>query len=288
MPSQPRRIGAHVSIAGSLLSAIDEADALGANAIQIFSRSPRMWKAPPLDPEQVAAFREARKERGIGPLAVHASYLLNMASPDRVNRQRSIRSFREELERARALGADGLVLHPGSAKGYETPAPAIEVLARSIAEACEGFNWERLGLWLENTAGGGASLGRTFEELAAIRETILAETEIPVGFCLDTAHTLAAGYDIATPIGLRETVKTVDRTLGLDRLKLIHANDSKSPLGSRLDRHEHIGEGKIGREAFGRIVNHPKLRSKPFVVETPHGADGTHQRNVQALRSLVR
>jgi len=286
--ARTRRIGAHVSIAGSLLRAIAEAEELAVNTIQIFSRSPRMWKAPPLDPEQVEAFRKAREEHGIGPLAVHASYLLNMASPDAVNRKRSIASFRDELERARMLGADGLVLHPGSAKGYDAPDPAIATLAESIAEATEDFDWDGLELLLENTAGGGSSLGRSFEELAAIRETILSKTDIPVGYCIDTAHTLAAGYEITTREGLRETVKAVDRTLSLDRVKVVHANDSKSPLGSRLDRHEHIGEGKIGREAFARIVNHPKLRSKPFILETPHGEDGTHQRNVEALRSLIR
>lgn len=270
------------------MRAIAEAEELGVNTIQIFSRSPRMWRAPPLDPRQVEAFRRARVERRIRPLAVHASYLLNMASPDAANRKRAIASFRDELERARLLGADGLVLHPGSAKGYDAPEPAIETLSQSIAEATEGFDWENLELLLENTAGGGSSLGRTFEELATIREAILSRRVIPVGYCMDTAHTLAAGYEITTADGLRETVKTVGRALGLDRVKVVHANDSKSPLGSRLDRHEHIGEGKIGREAFARIVNHPKLRSKPFILETPHGEDGTHKKNVQALRSLIR
>lgn len=286
MPSAPS-IGAHVSIAGSLMRAIEEASELGCDGFQIFTHSPRMWKAPPLSQPDVARFRAARTERGFDPVVVHGSYLLNLASPDRENRARSIRAFRDEVERAVAVGADYLVIHPGSAKGYESVVEAIVTLGEAIAEATQGVDWKQLTLLLENTAGGGQSLGRDFGELAAARAAIEHHSDAPVGFCIDTCHTFAAGFDITTPKGLRETLGRIDREIGLEAVRVIHANDSKAALGSHIDRHEHIGEGKIGAEAFRRILRHPKLKRKPFILETPHGPDGTHRKNVEALRKLV-
>ena len=204
------------------------------------------------------------------------------------NRAKSIAGFRDELERCLAIGADYLVFHPGSAKDYETSKEAINAVAAGFAEATVGVRWQGLGVLLENTAGGGATLGRDLAELAAIRRAMLRHRRrAPIGYCLDTAHLFASGFDIVTPDGLDETVAEIERHLGLERVKLIHANDSKTKLGSRVDRHEHIGEGWIGAEAFRRILHHTALRTKPFIVETPHGEDGTHRVNVQALERLA-
>ncbi len=290
MPRSPK-IGAHVSIAGALTNAVDEAVELGCNCFQIFTRSPRMWRAPTLSPADCERFRAARAQQALSPLVVHGSYLINLASPERDIRERSILGFRSEIERALEIGADYLVIHPGSAKGYDSAAPAasaIETLARAAAQAARGIEWNGLELLLENTAGGGASLGRDFTELAAVRDTLGAESDIPVAFCLDTCHAFAAGFDISQTAGLRDTIKTIDRAIGIDAVRVIHANDSKADLGSRIDRHEHIGEGKIGAEAFRRILRHPKLRRKPFILETPQGPDGTHRKNVEALQALAR
>lgn len=280
------RIGAHTSIAGALENAALEAVGLGLNTFQIFSRSPRMWRATKLDPARIEALKALRKEHALKPLVIHANYLINLAADDAGNRARSTASFRREIKRALAIGAEYVVLHPGSAKD-QTPQEAVARLASSFAKATRGIEWSGLELLLENTAGGGATLGRAFSELAAIREAILEKTDAPIGYCLDTAHMFAAGFDISTEAGLEETLRAAGRRLGLRRVRVIHANDSKTALGSRLDRHEHIGKGQIGAEAFRRILRHPKLRRKPFLLETPLGADGTHRANVATLKALA-
>ena len=225
----------------------------------------------------------------MSPLVVHGSYLLNLAAADPENRAKSVRGFRDEVHRALAIGADYLVIHPGSAKGRDSREQAVEALADAFGEAVRGVRWRALTLLLENTAGGGASLGATFEELDEIRRAIRRrKPNAPVGYCLDTCHLYAAGYDVSTASGLRETLHEADHTLGLGRVKVIHFNDSKTKLGSRLDRHARIGEGRIGREAMRRIVRHPKLRDKAFILETPHDPDGTHTRSVETLRELIR
>ena len=286
MPRKKRRFGAHTSIAGSLENSAREAAELGCSCFQIFTRSPRMWQASPLVPGQIA-LKRLRQEHDLWPLAVHGSYLINLAALDEANREKSIRGFRDEAERAVAVGADYLVFHPGSAKGQER-VEAIALLAESFAEAVRGIDWDGLEVLLENTAGGGASLGRTFEELAAVRAAIREKApEAPVGFCIDTCHTFAAGYEISTAAGLEETLQNIDAVLGLEHVKVIHTNDSKAKFGSHLDRHENIGEGRIGLEAFRRIVNHPALRDKPFILETPHDEDGTHRRNTETLKTLA-
>ena len=283
----PYRIGAHTSIAGSLAGAAEEALALGCNTFQIFSRSPRMWRSPPLDLEAVAQLKAFRAQHDLTPLVIHGNYLTNMAAADPVIRRFSIKAFRDEVERALAIGADYLVIHPGSFKG-QTLEQAIVVLADSIAAAARGLRWDGLRLLLENTAGGGQTIGRDFPELAEIRERIENKCAIPTGFCIDTAHCFAAGFDVSTVAGLAETLSRIDEFLGLKNVPVIHANDSRTPLGSRVDRHEHIGEGGIGREGFRRILHHPKLRGKAFILETPVGEDGTHARNVKALKELLR
>jgi deoxyribonuclease-4 len=228
-----------------------------------------------------------REEHDLWPLAVHASYLINLAVALPENHEKSVLAFRDEVERAVAVGADYLVFHPGNAKG-QVLADAIEILGKSFAEAIDGIEFGGLTILLENTAGGGASLGRSFEELAKLRDAIAAQApDAPVAYCIDTCHLYAAGYDVSTAAGLDETLTVIDGAIGLDHVKVIHTNDSKGKLASNVDRHENIGEGNIGLEAFRRIVNHPALRDKPFILETPHDDDGTHRHNTEILKTLA-
>ncbi|MBI1354449.1 MAG: deoxyribonuclease IV [Acidobacteria bacterium] len=282
-----RRFGAHTSVAGGLANGAREAIALGANAFQIFTRSPRMWAAPPLDAADVAELGRLRREGDLRPLVIHGSYLLNLAAGDPANRARSILGFRDEVERAAAIDADYLVFHPGSAKDFETPEEAIDSLSDALAEALEGVECGSLTILFENTAGGGASLGRRFEELAAIREAAAAKVRAPLGFCLDTCHLFAAGYDIGESCILEETLAAADALLGLGAVRVIHCNDSKGKLGSRIDRHARLGEGLLGWDAMERIVQRPELADKVFILETPHDDDGTHTQGVAALRRMM-
>jgi deoxyribonuclease-4 len=281
------RIGAHTSIAGSLVNAAHEAADLGCNTFQIFTRSPRMWHSAPLDANQVAEFKDARAQFELGPLVIHGNYLTNMASCNSAIRGLSIEAFRDEVERALLVGADYLVIHPGSSKGH-TLNEAMTTLASSIARAVDGMRWNGLRLLLENTAGGGQTMGRDFEELAEIRSLIEQQASVPVGYCIDTAHCYEAGFDIATAAGLEETLAKIEGTLGLANIPVIHTNDSRTALVSRCDRHEHICAGNIGGEGFRRILHHHKLLDKAFILETPADENGTHTRNVEAIKSLLR
>jgi len=274
------RIGIHTSIAGSLEKAALRADELGANTFQIFSASPRMWRAALPDPEAVKRMKEARERLDLTPLVIHDNYLINMAAADPALRARSIAAFRGEIQRASIIGAEYLVLHPGSYKGQTLEAGLLTLIA-SLAEAARGLSGS-LTLLLENTAGAGSAIGSRFEELAYLRREVSGRIDFEIGFCLDTAHSLAAGYDIAQ--GLLEA----DRILGLARVKVIHTNDSKAPLGSHVDRHEHIGQGYIGMQGFRRILNHPKLRTKAFILETPIDQEGDDRRDLQRLKRLCR
>ena len=274
------RIGIHTSIAGSLEKAALRADELGANTFQIFSASPRMWRAALPDPEAVKRMKEARERLDLTPLVIHDNYLINMAAADPALRARSIAAFRGEIQRASIIGAEYLVLHPGSYKGQTLEAGLLTLIA-SLAEAARGLSGS-LTLLLENTAGSGSAIGSRFEELAYLRREVSGRIDFEIGFCLDTAHSLAAGYDIAQ--GLLEA----DRILGLARVKVIHTNDSKAPLGSHVDRHEHIGQGYIGMQGFRRILNHPKLRTKAFILETPIDQEGDDRRDLQRLKRLCR
>jgi len=275
----------HTSIAGGLENAAHHAKKIGCDTFQMFSANPRGWRTQDPSLKEYERFRQARQSHKLAPAVVHDNYLINLAAPDAMNRERSIAAFRREIERAVALGAEYLVTHPGSARGASTAA-AIRASVESLKRAAQGLNLDGLTILIENTAGQGTALGRTFEEVAEILEG--AARELPVGACLDTAHTFEAGYPIHTPRGLGETLKQLDRTIGLDRLKVIHANDSKTGLGSRADRHQHIGRGQIGREAFRRIVRHPKLRSIPFICETPIDRPGDDRRNLRMMRRLAR
>jgi len=286
------RIGIHTSIAGDIAGALNTAAKLGANALQIFSASPRMWPrgGTRIAEADAARFRARRAELGLGPLIIHDNYLINLSSPDRVMRARSIQAFHDELVRAAALGADFLVAHPGSSAGSEK-SQAVADIAQGMRQAARGIEFGGLRILLENTSGMGSAVGSRFEELRAILDLT---ADLPMGVCLDTAHTFEAGYDITTEAGLLLTLAAVDRAVGLDRVFVLHVNDSKTPLGSRVDRHEHIGRGKIGLEAFRRILNYPRLGpgreglpGRAFILETPIDRPGDDRRNVWTLWELV-
>jgi len=282
------RIGIHTSIAASLENAALKASELGANTFQIFSSSPRMWRASSPGAEQIRLLRRARERLDLFPLAIHANYLVNLASVDPAIRARSIASFRGELERAAAIGAEYLVLHPGSYKGQslEEGIAAFVLGLRDAAAGAAGMMKTGVTVLLENTVGSGAQIGGRFEELRAIRDYAVQLTDVPVGYCLDTCHLLAAGYDVSSAAGLREAVRQASSVLGIDNVKLMHANDSKTPLGSHVDRHANIGEGHIGKAGFRRILAHPKLRRLPFILETPVEHDGDDRRNLENLKKL--
>ena len=279
------RLGIHTSIAQSLENAALKAAELGANTFQIFSTSPRMWRASIPDADDIARIRRARKKFGLRPLVVHANYLINLAAADAVTRARSIDAFRGELERSTAIGAEYVVLHPGSYRDYTLP-EGIAALALGLEAAAKGLGPLTTTVLLENTVGGGSQIGSRFEELRSIRDLAGQLTDLRIGYCLDTCHLLAAGFNIATAEGLEHTVTAADRILGLRHVRVIHTNDSKKPLGSRVDRHENIGEGYIGNTGFRRILAHPKLRSKPFILETPVEEEGDDRRNLENLKTL--
>jgi deoxyribonuclease-4 len=279
------RIGIHTSIAASLEQAAIKAADLGANTFQIFSSSPRMWRASIPDPDDIARLRRARRRFDLKPLAIHVNYLVNLAAADPEVRARSIAAFRGELERAEAIGAEYLVLHPGSYRG-RTPAEGIEAVALGLEEAASGLGDLRTIVLLENTVGCGAQLGGRFDELKAIRDRALPLGRMRIGYCLDTCHLLASGYNIATAAGLEHMIRDAEHILQLRHVKMFHANDSKSQPGSHLDRHENIGEGYIGIQGFRRILAHPKLRSKPFILETPVEEEGDDRRNLENLKRL--
>ncbi len=279
------RIGIHTSIAGDISGALDIARGLGANALQIFSSSPRMWGhgSSRIADSDAARFRQRRAELRLGPLVIHGNYLINLASPNPVLRTRSIQAFHQEIVRALALGADYLVIHPGSALGASVES-SIAAVVYGIKQASRGLKFGDLRILLENTAGQGSSLGSRFEELKAILD---ACPDLPLGVCIDTAHTFAAGWSIHTEEGLQVTLGDIDRTVGLDRVFVLHVNDSKTTLGSRVDRHQNIGKGQIGLKAFGRILNHPQLAKCAFILETPIDKPGDDKRNVAALWKLT-
>jgi len=287
------RIGIHTSIAGSYVNALESARKLGCNALQIFSASPRMWagggaRIPDTD---AAAFRARRTELGLGPLVIHANYLINLAASQPMLRTRSIQAFHEELVRGIALGADFLVVHPGS-RGEVSSQRAVTTVIESVKQAAKLVPLGNLRILIENTAGMGSAVGSTLEEVADI---VAGLSELGVGACLDTAHLFAAGYDISSEKGLEQTVEHIDKTIGLDNVPVFHVNDSKIPLGGRVDRHEHIGQGKIGAAAFGRILKHPRLGPMPpvgvlgraFLLETPIDDPGDDRRNIAKLWELA-
>ena len=271
------RIGAHVSVSRSLAAAAEKAHEIGANTLQIFTQSPRMWRAPALDAEDVKLFRAEREKLDLSPLVIHDNYLINLASAETLVSFNSIASYRGELERAIAVDADYLVAHPGSSRG-QTPEQAIANLVRGVEKAARGLRSQRLTLLWEITAGQGAALGCRVEELMEIARRSAEVVGFPVAYCLDTAHVFEAGLDFLD----------VAEKLGFERVPVIHANDSKTPFASHVDRHEQIGQGYIGERAFRRILTHPELRDKAFIIETPMEQDDDDRRNIDTLKRLCR
>lgn len=278
------RVGVHTSIAGAVENAAHHAKKIGCDTFQMFSANPRGWRTLDPTPAECERFRAARARFGLSPLVIHDNYLINLASADATIREKSIAAFRRELERAVALDADYLVTHPGSAKGT-TASEAIRTCIESLKRAAGGLTLDGLTILIENTAGQGSAIGRTFVEVAEIVEG--ASGELPMGACIDTAHCFEAGYPVHTEMGLREAVRQLDATVGLGRVRVIHSNDSKTAFGSRADRHQHIGRGYIGKEGFRRIVRHPKLRRIPFICETPIDRPGDDKRNLRMMRFLA-
>jgi deoxyribonuclease-4 len=277
------RIGFHAPIKGGLHQALIVAKEIGCDTVQIFSRNPRGWAAKPLSAEDVAMFRKTRRLAKLSPVVIHCNYLVNLAAADQLLLQKSRASFREEVERALLLGVDYLVVHPGSARGsYE--ADGIRTCADSIKFACRRLNLGRLRILLENTAGQGACIGHRFEHL---REIMEACPKIPLGVCFDTAHAFTAGYDIREEDGLEALIDKVKSTVGIRNVRAIHFNDSRAAYNSRVDRHWHIGEGHIGREALRRVAQHPKLAHAAFILETPYDDPRADLKNLNMLRSFV-
>lgn len=281
-----RRFGLHASTAGGVDLAAHEVVKYGANCFQIFSSSPRMWRAVPVDPLRARKLAQLREKHDLYPMAIHCNYLINLAANDENVLRQSLMAFRGELERAVLLGADYVVLHPGSRKGHVDPQAALDLAAASVGVAAQGLRLGNTRLLFENTAGAGQSIGSTFEDLAALRQSVSRTApHLPVGFCIDTCHCLAAGYDVAKAEGLNDTVRHLDHLLGLENIPVIHTNDSKGALGSHLDRHANIGEGEIGEAGFARILNHVHLRGKAFILETP-SEDGAVERDLATLHRL--
>lgn len=281
-----RRIGVHLSTAGGVASAVRNAAAMGAGTLQIFSSSPRMWRASAISAEQREQTRAACAELNICPLVVHTSYLVNVCSQTEEVRAKSVLCFRGEIERALALGAEYLVIHPGSYRGM-TRREGLLFAAESIARAIDGLPWQesKFEILIENTAGAEFSLGSSFEQVAELIECL--RPHAPVAACLDTCHTHVAGYDIVTEAGWADTLAQIDSTIGSAAVRVWHCNDAKAARGSKLDRHEHIGQGTIGGESFRRILREEKFAHAAFIAETPVDTQGDEKRNVHALRELL-
>ena len=286
MAKEKKRIGVHVGVAGGCWTAVNRAVEAGANTFQIFSSSPRMWRAAPVKAEDAKKMQELRKAHDVGPISIHASYLINLCSQTEAVRETSIVGFRGEVERALALGAEYLVLHPGSWKGL-TRDEGLRLAAQSIERAIDGIAWQGrdFKILIENTAGAEFSLGSKLEQVAELVECLRACA--PVAVCLDTCHVHVAGYDIVSAEGYAETMKLVEETIGFEAVKVWHCNDAKAPFGSKLDRHEHIGEGTIGAEAFRRLLHDARFANALFIAETPVDQPGDEARNVGVLRALA-
>ena len=267
--------------------AAERAYRLGANTFQIFSSSPRQWKPYELAGSQRDEMRRLRDQYRIGPLVIHTSYLVNLASATAEFHRKSVSAFRGELERALALCADYLVLHPGSFRGRSRE-EGLRLVAESIAESAQGLNIEKsnLKVLLENTAGAEFSLGGSFDQVAHLLEYL--KPVCPAGACIDTCHTHVSGYDIVSDAGWHETMRQLDESIGLGNVHVWHCNDAKDARGSKRDRHEHIGKGTIGLELFRRLLNDPRTEHAAFIAETPIDDPGDDLRNIETLKSLVK
>ncbi|MCI0352062.1 MAG: deoxyribonuclease IV [Acidobacteriales bacterium] len=282
-----RRIGIHTSTAGGVETAAERAYRLGCNTFQVFSTSPRQWKPYSLAAAQCVEMTRLRERYGLKPLVVHSNYLINLAGTNPVFHGKSVAAFRGELERSLALCAEYLVLHPGSFRGGSREEGLARV-ASAIVQAAEGLDLPKGGLTvlIENTAGAEFSLGSTFEQVAELVQRLRGI--VPVAACIDTCHCHVAGYDIVSESGWAETLARLDATVGSRNVPVWHCNDAKAARGSKLDRHQHIGQGSIGLEPFRRLLNDPRLAHCAFIAETPIDAPGDDRRNVAALKALVK
>lgn len=282
-----RRIGIHTSIAGGVENAAERAYRLGCNAFQIFSTSPRQWQPYSLGRSQCEIMNGLRRKYDLTPLVIHSNYLINLAGANTTFLKKSIAAFRGELERGLSLCADYLVLHPGSFRGTSRE-EGLERTAASIAEASQGLDLAKGGLTIliENTAGAEFSLGGTFEQVGELLERL--RKTVPVGACIDTCHTHVAGYDIVSEEGRQLTLQHLAQKVGLKNVRVWHCNDAKADRGSRLDRHQHIGNGKLGLQVFRALLNDRRLKHAAFIAETPIDEPGDDLRNVETLKSLVR
>jgi deoxyribonuclease-4 len=283
---KPRRpiLGAHMSIAGEVGEALIRGQQVGCECIQIFTKSSRQWASKPFTSEEIETFKRNRKETGIATVIAHDSYLVNLGAPDEAMRLKSVNGIIDELHRCEALGVPILVAHPGShvGSGIET---GIRTIAKSIDEAhaaCKGF---KVKIALEITAGQGSNLGNNFEQMARIFDAVVEHERLRL--CFDTEHAFAAGYDIRTPEGYENTFGELDKYVGLKRLAAFHLNDSIKDFNSHVDRHQHIGKGFIGLDAFRRLLNDPRFFGLPMCLETPKGPEMKEDvENLATLRSL--
>lgn len=279
-------LGAHMSVAGGLSLAFERARSIGINTMQIFTKNQNRWEQKPTPPEEIARWFQAQAETGIGPVVSHAAYLLNLGTPDDALWEKSVNALVDELTRAEQLGILGVVLHPGAHMDSGEEAGIARIVAGLDRAHAATPGYKTLTL-LETTAGQGTVLGYTFDQLRMMAEGVREPERI--GFCLDTCHIFVAGYDIRTPEAYAATMAEFDRLLGLEHLKCIHFNDAKKPLGSRVDRHDHIGTGELGLSAFGFFLNDPRLARVPMILETPKSED-MHEdvENLRVLRGLIR
>jgi deoxyribonuclease IV len=264
------RIGAHMSVAGGVSKAVDRAVVHGCEALQIFTKNASQWRAKPLDPAEIRRFRRRLDATGITPTVSHASYLINLATTDPLLRELSIAAFIDELDRAHALGLLGVVIHPGTCTAG-TEEDALRLIADAVRVAFKSRPRRKTMVLFEHTAGQGRTLGYRFEHLAAIIDHLHGSPR--AGVCLDTCHLVASGYDIVSEGGYRDTIKSLDRLVGIDRVRVFHANDSKRPCGSRVDRHEHIGDGCLGLEPFRRLLQDRRFAGRPMLIETEKSPD---------------
>jgi deoxyribonuclease-4 len=281
-----RRIGIHTSAAGGVHNAAERAYRLGCNTLQIFSSSPRQWAPYELSLQQCAEMGRLRANYDLSPLVIHTNYLVNLASSNELFLRKSIEAFRGEVERALSLCAEYLVLHPGSFRGADREQGLLRTAA-AIASATQDLDLAKGGLTIliENTAGSEFSLGGSFEQVAEILDRLRGS--VPIAACIDTCHTHVAGYDIVSQEGLYQTLLHLDATIGLGNVRVVHCNDAKAARGSKLDRHQQIGKGTIGKEPFRILLNDLRLAQAAFIAETPIDKPGDDRRNIDALKKLV-
>lgn len=277
------RLGFHISISGGLSRVVERALNLGCETIQFFSRNPRAWKESLVTSKEIEKFQKILQLTNITPIFLHAPYLLNLASPDKDQAARSLNFLCEELKQAHRIGAQYVVVHFGS-RIHTKEQKAITQVAKNINSSFRRVK-NSVQLLIENTAGQGTEIGYKIYQFGELLKRV--DNDQRIGVCFDTAHAFAAGYNLATHSGLQQMIEEFDRIVGLEKLKLLHLNDSRFTLGSRKDRHWHIGKGEIGCEGFANIVNHPLLRHLPGIIETPRKNDSDDLKNIKLIRSLI-